>query len=143
MARVVVDLPPRFLFSCELPLRHADMNDGGHLGNERVLLFAQEVRRRWLEAHGLTDLDLGGAGLIIADAAIVYVAEARAHQVLKGELGAGEVKEKSAELLVRFTDAATGAEVARVKNAVLCFDYATRKVVPLTAAFRRVLGAGG
>jgi acyl-CoA thioesterase FadM len=136
MARVIVELPPSFLFSFELPLRHVDMNDAGHLGNERILMFAQETRKRWLAGHGLKELDLGGAGLIVADAAIVYVAEAHAGDVLRCELGVGEVKNRSAELLYRFTEVASGREIARAKTAVLCFDYATRTVVPLTQGLK-------
>ena len=140
MARVEIDLPETFLFSTELPLRVDDLNYGNHLGNDRVLSLAQEVRVRWLASHGLGELDVGGAGLILADAALVYRAEGKYGMTLLGELAVGEVRTRSVELLHRFTDVASGQEIARVKTGVLCFDYAARKVVSLTAALRAVLG---
>ncbi len=37
MARVRLDLPDKFLFTTEIPLRVSDINYGGHLGNDAVL----------------------------------------------------------------------------------------------------------
>jgi acyl-CoA thioesterase FadM len=143
MPRVEIDLPETFLFGTDLPIRVADLNYGNHLGNDRVLSLAQEVRVLWLRSHGLSELDVGGAGLILADAAVVYRAEGRLGMVLRAELGVGEVRTRSVELVHRFTDLATGAEIARARTGVLCFDYAARKVVHLTPALRRALGLPG
>jgi acyl-CoA thioesterase FadM len=140
MARVEIDLPETFAFSTDLPLRVDDLNYGNHLGNDRVLSLAQEVRVRWLASHGLGELDVGGAGLILADAALVYRAEGKYGMTLRGDLAVGEVRTRSVELLHRFTDVASGQEIARVKTGVLCFDYAARKVVSLTGALRAALG---
>ena len=143
MARVEIDLPETWRFAADLPIRVADLNYGNHLGNDRVLALAQEVRVQWLRSHGLGELDVGGAGIILADAAVVYRAEGRLGMVLRAELGVGEVRTRSVELLHRFTDLATGQEIARVKTGLLCFDYAARKVVHLTPALRRALGVEG
>lgn len=140
MARVEIDLPETFTFATDLPLRVDDLNYGNHLGNDRVLSLAQEVRVRWLASHGLTELDVGGAGLILADAALVYRTEGKYGMTLRGALAVGEVRTRSVELLHRFTDLASGAEIARVKTGVLCYDYAARKVVSLTPALRAALG---
>jgi acyl-CoA thioester hydrolase len=144
MARVEIDLPDTWLFVTELPIRVTDLNYGGHLGNDRILALAQEARAQWLARHGLGELDLGGGvGLILADAAAIYRAEGKLGMVLRAELGAGEVRTRSAELLYRFTDLASGQEVARVKTGALCFDYAARRVVHLTPALRQALGLAG
>jgi acyl-CoA thioesterase FadM len=142
MPRVEIDLPSAWIFSTELAVRVSDLNYGNHLGNDRVLALAQEVRVQWLQAHGLGELDVGGAGLILADAAVVYRAEGRLGMVLRGELGVGEVRTRSVELVHRFTDVASGAEIARARTGVLCFDYAARRVVHLTPALRAALGPG-
>jgi acyl-CoA thioesterase FadM len=140
MARVEIQLPDTFLFETDLPVRIGDINYGGHLGNDRVLTLAQEVRVQWLARHGLGELEVGGAGLILADAAIVFKAEGHHGMVLRCRLGVGEVRSRSVELLYQLTDRASGAEIARAKTGVLCFDYTTKKVVHLTA---RLLGALG
>ena len=143
MARIEIHLPEQVLFSTDLAIRIADINYGGHLGNDRVLALAQEVRVQWLAGHGLTELDAGGAGLILADAAVVYRAEGRHGMVLRCDLRVGELRSRSVELVYQFTDLASGQEIARVMTSVLCFDYAARKVVRLTSALRGALGALG
>jgi hypothetical protein len=37
MARVKIDLPDKFIFKTEIPIRINDINYGGHLGNDAVL----------------------------------------------------------------------------------------------------------
>lgn len=140
MPRVEIDLPEAWRFTTELAVRVGDLNYGNHLGNDRVLSLAQEVRVQWLRSHGLSELDVGGAGIILADAAVVYRAEGRLGMVLRGELGVGEVRTRSVELVHRFTELATGQEIARVRTGVLCFDYGARKVVHLPPALRAALG---
>jgi acyl-CoA thioesterase FadM len=141
MARIEIELPDRFLFATELPIRVDDLNYGGHLGNDRVLTLAQEARVRWLRSQGLSELDVGGgAGLILADAAVTYRSEGRLGMVLRVDLGLGEVRTRGFELLYRFGDTVTGREIAVAKTGVLCFDYAAHKVVSLTAPLRAALG---
>lgn len=140
MPRVEIDLPEAWRFTTELAVRVGDLNYGNHLGNDRVLSLAQEVRVQWLRSHGLSELDVGGAGIILADAAVIYRAEGRLGMVLRGDLGVGEVRTRGVELVHRFTELATGQEIARVRTGVLCFDYGARKVVHLTAALRAALG---
>jgi acyl-CoA thioester hydrolase len=140
MARVELELPPSFLFTMDVPLRVSDMNYANHLGNDRVLALAQEVRVAWLASVGLSELDVGGVGIILADAMVEYRAEGRQGMVLDAALGVGEVRSRSVELFYRFTDRASGQELARVKTGVLCFDYQARKVVGLTDRLRAALG---
>ena len=63
MPRVEIDLPESWRFSTELPIRVADLNYGNHLGNDRVLSRAQEVRVQWLQGHGLGEHLLGLFGV--------------------------------------------------------------------------------
>ena len=142
MARVEIALPERFAFATELPIRVDDLNYGAHLGNDRVLTLVHEARVRWLRSHALSELDVGdGVGLILADAAVIYRAEGKLGQVLRIELGAGEVRTRAFELVYRLGDAATGQEIALAKTGVLCFDYRTRRVTSLPAALKAALGA--
>ena len=75
MARVKIELPREFIFKTEIPIRINDINYGGHLGNDAVLSIAHEARLRFLKQHNFTELDAGGAGIIMVDAAIQYKAE--------------------------------------------------------------------
>jgi acyl-CoA thioester hydrolase len=143
MPRVDLDLPERFAFETRIPIRIGDINYGGHLGNEAVLAIAQEARVRWLATVGLTELDVGGVGLVMADAVVVYRSEGRYGMVLEVALAADDVRSRSFDLLYRLADQATGAEIARVKTGLLCFDYAARRLARMPSALREALAASG
>ncbi len=139
MARVEIELPERFPFVTEIPIRISDINYGNHLGNDAVLTLAQEARVRWLASHGWGELDIAGLGIVVADAAVVYRAEGRYGMVLRAELAWSDVRSRGLDLLYRFTDSATGREIALAKTGIIFFDYAARKVAHLPEAFRRVV----
>jgi 4-hydroxybenzoyl-CoA thioesterase len=139
MARVEIELPGRFLFTTELPVRIGDVNYGGHLGNDAVLSLVQEARVRFFHAHGWTELDVCGVGIVLVDAALVYRAEGTWGMVLRIEVAAADVRSRGCDLLYRVSDVATGREVARVKTGLVFFDYAARKVVAMPAPFRAVV----
>ena len=133
-----LDLQPRepYPFACELAVRTTDLNYGGHLGNDRLLSLAHEARVAFLAAHGWTELDCGGAALIMADAAIVYRAEAFAGDVLRFEVAALEPARLGFRLAMRVTRPADGAEVALLETGLVCFDYGRRRPVALPDAVR-------
>ncbi|HSN93277.1 MAG TPA: thioesterase family protein [Anaeromyxobacteraceae bacterium] len=139
MPRVEIDLPERFLFETEIRVRIGDVNYGGHLGNDAVLAIAQEARVRFLSSHGWTELDVGGPGIILADAALVYRAEGTWGMRLAVAIAAADLRTRGLDLLYRLTDAASGREIARAKTGILFFDYRTRKVVSMPPAFRAVV----
>jgi len=141
MARVEIELPASFLFETEIPIRISDVNYGGHLGNDAVLSIAQEARVRFLAAHGFSELDVEGVGIIMVDAAVVYRAEGRHGVTLRVRLAAADVRSRGLDLVYAMTDAATGEEIARVKTGIVFFDYGARKVVAMPARFREMLGA--
>jgi acyl-CoA thioesterase FadM len=139
MARIDIPLPERFLFTTEIPIRIGDVNYGGHLGNDAVLSIAHEARVRFLAAHGWTELDLAGVGILMVDAAVVYRAEGRWGMVLRVEVGAGEVRTRDCELVYRVTDTGSGAEVARVRTGIVFIDPASRRLVRMPEALRAVV----
>src|SRR5215813_4880916 len=72
MARVKVDLPENFTFSAKIPVRITDINYGGHVGNDTILSILHEARVQYLKYHGYTELNLGGAGIIMSDVVIEF-----------------------------------------------------------------------
>jgi len=136
MARIEIPLPDRFPFSTELPIRVSDLNYGGHLGNDAVLALVHEARARFLAAHGWREGNVAGAGIIMADAGIVYRAEGFWGMTLKVEVAVQELRSRSCDFVYRLTDAASGREVALAKTGIVFRDPATRRVVSAPAAFR-------
>lgn len=133
-----LDLKSRepYPFSCEIVVRTTDLNYGGHLGNDRLLSLVQEARVAYLASHGWSELDCGGAGLIMADAALSYRAEAFAGDVLRFEVAAVEPSRVGFRLAMRVTRPDDGDDVALVETGMVCFDYARRRPVALPEAVR-------
>ena len=124
-------LVPRdsYPFNCGITVRTTDLNYGGHLGNDRLLSLVHEARVAFLAEYGLSELDFGGASLILGDTAIVYQGEAFAGDALDFEVAAGEVGGMGFRLFFRVTRTGDGAAIALVENGMACFDYETRRPV--------------
>ena len=140
MPRVKLRLPDHLTFSTEIQVRVNDINYGGHLGNDAVLTLAQEARVRFLSHHGFTEHDVGGVGIIMTDAVVVYKAEAFYGDILTIEVAVDGVELVGCDFLYRITRKGSTKEVARVKTGIAFFDYSTRKVVEVPGRFREALG---
>lgn len=139
MARVSIDTPRQRLFRTELTLRVADINYGGHLGNDRVLGLAHEARVEWLRSLHRSEMDVGGAGLIMADAAVIFRGEAFLGDRLAVSIGAGDISRSGFELIYAMQRVADGQDIALVKTGLVCFDYTVRRPARIPADFVRIL----
>ena len=138
MARIKLDLPSRFPFRTTLEVRVTDLNYGNHLGNDALLGLLHEARVRFLAAHGWTEKDVEGVGLLMADCAILYKAQGRLGDVLTVEMAAGDFSRVGCDLYYRVTKA-DGTELAQAKTGIAFFDYAEQTVRPVPETFRRRL----
>jgi acyl-CoA thioester hydrolase len=140
--RLRLDLPEKYQFNTEIPLRVSDINYGGHLGNDAVLALAQEARVRFLRSHGWTEQDVAGVGIIMTDAAVVYRSEAFYGDLLSIDVAVADLQQLGCDFLFRMVNKASGREVARVKTGIVFFDYATRKPSPVPEEFKKVCDEG-
>lgn len=133
MDRVKIVFPDSApLYETSMPVRIGDVNYGGHLGNDAVLSIMHEARMQMLASVGFTELDCGGAGLIMADAMIAYKSEAFYGDKLQIAICVGEISRKSFSLLYRISSgAAPATDVAHAKTGMAAFDYATRRIVSI------------
>ena len=136
MPRVKIDLPEQFSFTTEIPLRVSDINYGGHLGNDAVLSIAQEARMRFLRSFGWSERDVAGVGIIMADAVVVYRAEAFYGDVISIGVAVDDIQAVGCDLLYRMVNSATSKEIARVKTGIVFFDYGIHKPARVPAVFR-------
>lgn len=143
MSRVKLDLPDCLPFGTELRVRISEINYGGHLGNDAVLSLAHEARVQWLKSKGLSEGDVGGCGLLMVDAVIVYKSQGFNGDRLRVDMAAAEPGRTGCDLLYRIAHAESGAEVARVKTGMVFFDYAAGKVVRMPDAFRAAFFPAG
>ena len=133
-----MDLPDRFDFSTEIPLRVSDINYGGHLGHDSVLSLTHEARVRLLNKYGFTEMDIDGSGLIISDVVIVYKSEAFYGETMKIEVAAIEFSKYGCDFIYKITEKESGREVARVKTGIVFFDYREREVAHLPEKFKAI-----
>jgi len=139
MARVAVELPEHFPFSTDIPVRISDINYNNHLGHDSIITLIHEARVRFLNAHGFTELDIEGFGLVMTDLAVIYKAEVFYGEVLTIEVTIQAFTKYGFEFVYRITNKAAGTEVARAKTGVLIFDYGKRKVLAVPKGFKSAM----
>jgi len=142
MARVKLKFPDENpLFITTIPVRVGDLNYGNHVGNDAVLSIIHEARMQFLYSSGFTEMNAGGVGLIMADVMIAYKGESFYGDVLNVEIFADEITEFSFDLLYRIRTQRNNkaAEIAHAKTGMVCFEYASRKVVAMPTPLQTFL----
>lgn len=130
MPRIKVAIPDHVSFETAIPVRITDLNYGAHLGNDALLSILHEARLQLLKHFGYTELDLGGASLIMADVAIEYKGEGFYGDVLTLRLAFDDVHKYGFDITYHVLNQ-NGKEVARAKTGMLCFNYQQRKLMAL------------
>lgn len=135
MPRVTLVEQERYEHRHVITIRATDINYARHLGNEALLGLAHEARANFLRALGF-DTIVGNqqpVGLIIADLAVNFKAEAFARDQVTIESQIGEIGAKSFRLFHRLR---RGEQViALVETGMVAFSYVERQPVALPAAF--------
>jgi 4-hydroxybenzoyl-CoA thioesterase len=135
MARIRIPFDEPAIYSTKLEVRIGDINYGGHLGHDTLFTLAHEARCRFFRAHGYSELDVDGAGVILSDVAAEYKAEAFQGDTLCFELALADFHKYGFDILYRVSDDKLGKEVARLKTGIVFFDYAQRRITSLPDGF--------
>jgi acyl-CoA thioester hydrolase len=138
MPRVEIELPERFTFSTELEVRVSDLNYGNHVGNDGVLTVIHEARRRYLRSLGEDEIGKDGLGFVIADAALVYRAQAFYGDRLTVQVAAAEFQSRSCTFYYRVSKGEV--TVAEARTGVVCFDFKAQKAMAMPPALLAKLG---
>jgi acyl-CoA thioester hydrolase len=141
MARITIELPSKFMFTVEIPVRVTDINYGGHVGNDSVLSIIHEARIQFYRHLGFqSELRFEGAiGQIISDAALVYKSESFMGDVLIVQIATAEFNKYGFDMLYLITNKQSAKEVARAKTGIVCFDYDRKKVASIPEALLQKL----
>jgi 4-hydroxybenzoyl-CoA thioesterase len=140
MARVVIDLPDRFVFSTEIQIYIGHINYGNHLDNSAMLSLVSEARIRFLGSMGYGELDVEGFGLFVADAAICYRSEAHLGETLVFSMAPADPNPYGFDLVYQVTEKVSGREVARGKTGLVFFDFTIKRAAKMPAAFMAKAG---
>ena len=134
MASLKIELPARWAFSTEIPVRITDVNYGGHVGNDSLVGIVHEARVRWLKHLGWTEMLAPPVGLIMVDLAVRYKHEALHGDILTVQLACGEISEHGFSLVYKVAKSGD-REVARAWTKLVYFDYAARKLASAPPEF--------
>jgi len=141
MPRASIQTRSSYRSMLAVPVRTTDINYGGHLGNDRVLVLVHEARVDFLAGQSWSELDIGGRSLIMADAVIVFRGEAFAGDVLTIESVPAEVTRTGFRLCHRLSRPADDTIIALVETGLVGFDYDARRVAAWPDDVRRRLEA--
>jgi acyl-CoA thioesterase FadM len=130
MAKNKITIPTPVCFTTAIVTKKEDINYGGHVGNERFLLFAQETRMRFLQTLGYSELTFGPYGLILAEAHVEYMSELFLGETLEIDLSITAPTRVAFECYYQIKATRAGKEIkaAVIKTNMICFDYKERKV---------------
>ncbi len=142
MPRIKLELPACTLFECDISVRITDINYGNHLANDALLGLLHEARLRWLCSLGFhNEMDIGGAGLILCDASLVFSHEAFYGDVLHIRLGVDEISKTRFELYYDVKN--QDKPIAKAMTTMASFSYTQRKTMSLPEPFRQILVSSG
>ena len=90
---------------------------------------------QFLAHYGLSELDICGAGIIMADSVIVYKSEAFPGELLELAVGVADFNKYGCDFIYRVTEKTSGREVARAKTGIVFFDYQRRVIQKVPQPF--------
>ena len=139
MARVVFDLPEKFVFATELQIYVSHVNQGGHLDNAQLLSLVSEARLRFFQSLGYAEADVEGVATVVGDMVAQYKSEGFHGETMRIEMAPADFNKYGFDLVFLMSEKSQGREVARGKTGVVFIDRQTRKVAPLPEVIRQRL----
>ena len=137
MARIKIDLPGKFSFSTNIPIRITDINFGGHVGNDTILSIIHEARAKFFQHLGYDELNFGGFGTIMSDVAIEYKDQIYYGDEVFASVAVGEITKVAFDLFYKLEKKSVNGKqstVALAKTWMVCYDYDKKKVAAIPGA---------
>lgn len=135
MSRVKIELPHAWHYQTQITVQIGDINYGNHLSNDAYLRLAHEARLRFLKHFNYSEMDIDGAGLIMADAAIQFKNQAFHGDVLNISIAVTDIGRAGFTLIYLFERVSDGLQIGRIKNGMVFYDYQQQCVANTPAAF--------
>ena len=127
MPRVRIQFPEKSHFKTSIPVLIEHLNYGNHVGNDKFLSLCHEARVRYFSSLDQNELRFFKTSLIMADAELVYKAQAFYGDILTIELGCIPVSDSSFEIYYRFTNQDQKL-VFLAKTGMVYFNYELNKI---------------
>lgn len=139
MARLQLETPSTYLYQMTVKVRIDDLNYGNHLSNDTYMKYMHEARIQFLNRLGLSEMNIGGCSIIMGEAAIQFRQECFYGEELTIEITAANFGTKSFDFFYRFTKLKDQSAVCDAKTGMVCFDYESRKSVPIPETFKQAI----
>jgi acyl-CoA thioester hydrolase len=137
MPRIKIEIPKKFIYKTEIPIRISDINYGGHLGNDSVLSLVHEARLQFLNHLDYSESNVEGVGIIMIDAAIQYKSEGFYGDKLLIEVAVTDFSSLGCDFVFKLKNKNSNKEIALAKTGIVFFDYEKRKTVPVPGEFKK------
>ena len=114
----------------------ADINYGGHMGNDKALSIFHNARINFLEYFGYSEASISDdVGIILTEANIKFKKEVLLHDELEVEVWISKVKGVRWTLSYKAVRKADNAEVFSGTTLMVPFNYKTRKICHIPKKF--------
>lgn len=132
-----------YIFQTELNVQIDDINYGGHVGNERYLLFAQETRMRFLKTLGHSEVKFGEYGIVVAEAGIEYLLELFHGDKILVSISLDNISRVAFDCFYKIEKIINDelVLVACMKTNMVCYDYKEKKVRSIPNDIRKKFDA--
>jgi len=142
MQKVKIDFPERVLYATQRVIKEEDINYAQHMANERILIWANELRSEFLRSIGWDELDkVSFPGVIAANHTIAYLAEGFLGEEIRVEVAVDNVSECSFDLLIRLTKIVSGKKMIMLRTGIVCYDYHQREITGVPQRIYALLNA--
>ncbi len=138
MQRVKIEIPQRILYSFPFTITQADINIAEHMGNERILVFANTVRENFFAYFKLNYVDVENkVGIIVANHTINYKSEGFLGDEIVCEVGVDTITECSFDLIFHFIKNQERS-LAVLRTGCVYFNFKERKINALPDSYLQV-----
>jgi YbgC/YbaW family acyl-CoA thioester hydrolase len=119
-----------YIYQTNITVQIDDINYGGHVGNERYLLFAQETRMRFLQTIGHTEINFGEFGIVVAEAGIEYFTELFHGDLITISISIDNISRVAFDCYYKIEKTLNEKPIitACIKTNIVCYDYKEKKV---------------
>ncbi|WP_369608772.1 acyl-CoA thioesterase [Snodgrassella alvi] len=139
MSRIQIETPEKWLFHTRIKVQIGDINYGNHLSNDAILRLCHEARMRLLSSYGFNEIDIGGTGLIMLDAALQFQGQGFYGDELDFDLGITNLSNTGFTLIYKLHRTRDGAAIAMVKTGMAFFNYERQRISRTPEIFRSAI----
>ena len=139
MPRIKLEEQSMYEFTFPVTLYPRDINNGGHLGNDSLVILIGSARAQMFHSVGFAEGDLGDGktGIIMSDLVMNYRAESFIFDELQIDTHIGEIRSGGFRIFHRVTK--KGTLVALAETGVMSFDYTIHRLAHVPEVFLKAI----